>query len=229
MSSKFSNKFLIPENFPKILHDFIREIIRYHPKDILDFSIQYFYYQEKILPLNYIDGGSNSIPKITIKKSQNERAESNYSDGKTNFSTINKFYKNQENDDEKKFSQNITPLNFSEINNKKIDEDEEGEKKATDRKIENKSHTTFSEISGSDFEKKEVRNFADELFSECKKDAIEKLENNLNVENKNSGDKRSTFSGISCTESQKQGIRDFFEEVVKDSMLDAKEKLKNKL
>ena len=99
MSSKFSNKFLIPENFPKILHDFIREIIRYHPKDILDFSIQYFYYQEKILPLNYIDGGSNSIPKITIKKSQNERAESNYSDGKTNFSTINKFYKNQENDD----------------------------------------------------------------------------------------------------------------------------------
>ena len=55
------------------------------------------------------------------------------------------------------------------------------------------------------------------------------MENNLNVENKNSGDKRSTFSGISCTESQKQGIRDFFEEVVKDSMLDAKEKLKNKL
>ena len=54
MTSRFSNKFPIPEEFPEILHDFTREIIRYRPKDILDFSIQYFYYQEKLLPLNYI-------------------------------------------------------------------------------------------------------------------------------------------------------------------------------
>ena len=64
MTSKFSNKYLIPEEFPNILHDYAREVVRYMPKDILDFSIQYFYYLEKGLKLNYIEGGSKDIPKI---------------------------------------------------------------------------------------------------------------------------------------------------------------------
>ena len=226
MTSRFSNKFPIPEEFPEILHDFTREIIRYRPKDILDFSIQYFYYQEKLLPLNYIEGGSSSIPKIIVPKLKSERAESQYSDGGTNVSTNNRFYKNQDNDSDKALSQNINSLNINEIKQKKIDEDEEGEKKSTDR---NKSHTTFSGVSGNDSEKKEVRNFANDLISECKKDAIENKDNNLNNENKNTeGEKRSTFSGVSCTDSQKKGVRDFYDEVAKESMKEAKEKIENK-
>ena len=54
MSSKFSNKYPIPEKFPEILHDFSREVLRYMPKDILDFAIQYFYSLEINSPLNYI-------------------------------------------------------------------------------------------------------------------------------------------------------------------------------
>ena len=63
MSSKFSNKYPIPEKFPEILHDFSREVLRYMPKDILDFSVQYFYSLETGTPLNYIEGASKDIPK----------------------------------------------------------------------------------------------------------------------------------------------------------------------
>ena len=228
MASKFSNKFLIPENFPKILHDFTREVVRYQPKDILDFSIQYFYCQEKLLPLNYIEGASSSIKKIEVPKQKHERAESQYSDGATSISTNYRFNKNQDNESEKAFTQNINTLNINEIDKKKIDEDEEGEKKSTDR---NKSHTTFSGISGDNFEKKEVRDFANDLFSQCKKDAIKNKENYLDTRNKNNEKetkKGTTFSGMSCTDSQKQEVRDFYGEVIADSMAEAKEKIQKK-
>ena len=72
MSSKFSNKYPIPEKFPEILHDFSREVLRYMPKDILDFAVQYFYSLETGNPLNYIHGASKSIPRVidttTIEK-----------------------------------------------------------------------------------------------------------------------------------------------------------------
>ncbi len=42
-----SNKYPIPEEFPNILHDYIREVLRNQPKDILDFSVSYFTNKEK--------------------------------------------------------------------------------------------------------------------------------------------------------------------------------------
>ena len=61
MTSKHSNQFPIPEGFPEILHDFAKEVVRYKPEDILDFSIQYFYSLENAIPLNFIPGNSSNI------------------------------------------------------------------------------------------------------------------------------------------------------------------------
>lgn len=36
------NKYPIPEKFPEILHDYIKEVIRFQPSDIIDFSVEYF-------------------------------------------------------------------------------------------------------------------------------------------------------------------------------------------
>ena len=53
MTSKLLNKFPIPENFPDILHDFAKEVVREQPKDILDFAVEYFKALESGTPLDY--------------------------------------------------------------------------------------------------------------------------------------------------------------------------------
>ena len=73
MSSKYSNKYPIPEKFPEILHDFSREVLRYMPKDILDFAVQYFYSLETSTPLNFIEGASKDIPKAVEEKVPSEK------------------------------------------------------------------------------------------------------------------------------------------------------------
>lgn len=217
MSSKFSNKFLIPVNFPKILHDFIRETIRYQPKDIIDFSIQYFYYQEKLLPLKYVEGDSNNIIKesASIKKETHDRMKSNeYSDKSSNFTTNNQFYnKNQ-----------INPLDVSKID-KQIEEidDEQGKSSDRHRSQNNKSHTTFSGISAEEFEKKDTRRFVNNIFMESKNNLLNNNNNKNSNENLNS-----TFSGISATDSEKNEVRKYVDRVFSDSILNVKEMMENK-
>ena len=63
MTSRNSNLFPIPEGFQEILHDYAKEVVRYKPEDILDFSIQYFYSLENEIPLNFIPGNSSNINK----------------------------------------------------------------------------------------------------------------------------------------------------------------------
>ncbi len=78
MTSRLSNKFPIPEGFPEILHDFAKEVVRYHPSDIFDFAIQYFNSIEIERPLNYIPGGSANIERReeTIKEEKNKEENS---------------------------------------------------------------------------------------------------------------------------------------------------------
>ena len=121
MTSKFSNKYLIPEKFPKILHDYAREVVRYMPEDIFDFSIQYFYSLEKGLKLNYIQGGSKDIPKIYENNKLNANSDLNISVS-TNPNTQNMFYNNnatkENNNKEKK--EILTPINSDESRNSKL-------------------------------------------------------------------------------------------------------------
>ena len=108
MSSKFSNKYPIPEKFPEILHDFSREVLRYMPKDILDFAIQYFYSLETSSALNYIEGASKTIPrakeplsferKEQLKENRKEMSTPSIT---TNQNTQNLFFKQGEQSDKK--------------------------------------------------------------------------------------------------------------------------------
>ena len=54
MSSKFSNKYFIQEEFQKILNNFTKAIIFYKPKDIIDFAVNYFISLERKVPLDQI-------------------------------------------------------------------------------------------------------------------------------------------------------------------------------
>ena len=152
MSSKFSNKFPIPEKFPEILHDYAREVVRYMPKDILDFSIQYFYSLEQKITFNYIEGGCESIPKSAL-----------YTPALSTRNT------------QIIFNQNKTSIkNNEEKGLLKIDiqKDKEENKKEIDKY--NKSGSTFSDVSGGSEVKNGVRNFVRELMMESKNYVMQK-------------------------------------------------------
>ena len=126
MSSKFSNKYPIPEKFPEILHDFSREVLRYMPRDILDFAIQYFYSLETGSPLNYIEGASKRIPRViettTIERKQqlkDKRQDVSTPSLATNQNTQNIFFKQGEQskkEDEKEELKELKETKSSKMN-----------------------------------------------------------------------------------------------------------------
>jgi len=48
MASKYLQKFPVPADFPDILSDFTREILRLQPRDIIAFAVKYFQALEKV-------------------------------------------------------------------------------------------------------------------------------------------------------------------------------------
>ena len=42
MASKYLQKYPVPEDFPDLLHDFAREVLRDQPEDINHFGAEYF-------------------------------------------------------------------------------------------------------------------------------------------------------------------------------------------
>ena len=110
MTSRFSNKFPIPEGFPEILHDFAKEVVRYHPNDIFDFAIQYFNSIEIERPLNYIPGGSANIERReeTIKeekKKEEIKKEEILNEEKSNEEILNEDNFNEENNKEENINE----------------------------------------------------------------------------------------------------------------------------
>ncbi len=172
MSSKFSNKYPIPEKFPEILHDYAREVVRYMPKDILDFSIQYFYSLEQNIPFKYLEGGTKDLPKFRETTPSLS----------TNQNTQNIFYKENENPI-KKIEQDLQRM--KEIKEIKTPENSNTPRNLEDSKHEynldlnngedknNKTGNTFDNISGSSSVKNGVRNFVLDAFSESKKYVIQ--------------------------------------------------------
>ena len=134
MSSKFSNKFPIPEKFPEILHDYAREVVRYMPKDILDFSIQYFYSLDQNIPLNYMEGASKDLPKLSYALEQKEKSKENRETLSTpslatNNNTQNMFYK-QTDVSAKKIENEIKEIketNSSRVNSPRLTEESKRE------------------------------------------------------------------------------------------------------
>ena len=91
MSSRQSNQFPIPETFPEILHNFAKEIVRYQPNDIYDFSIQYFHCLENEIPLNYTPGASSNI-----QHQEDKNKESIIEDNNTNKNNNNNSINNED-------------------------------------------------------------------------------------------------------------------------------------
>ena len=209
MTSKLSNKYLIPEQFPKILHDYAREVIRYMPEDIFDFSIQYFYSLEKGLKLNYIQGGSKDIPKISENNKLNANSDLNISVS-TNPNTQNMFYNNnatkENNNKEKK--EILTPINSDESRNSKLS-----------------SVTNGSGIVS--LSKNFVNKICEQsqrLVRELKKNELYNAENDNNKLNR-TGD---SFSNISGDDNDKTGVRNFVGNVIGDALKTALETLEKK-
>ena len=121
MSSRFSNKYPIPEKFPEILHDFSREVLRYMPKDILDFSVQYFYSLEIGSPLNYIEGGSKNIPKsLDLEKKDLKCQDISTPSVTTNQNTQNLFFKQGEQSEKRKEKERDEIKELKETNSSKM-------------------------------------------------------------------------------------------------------------
>lgn len=193
MSSKFSNKFPIPEQFPLILHDFIKEVIRNKPQDILDFSIHYFTNLEKKYNFNLGNGFDVKIENESIDREETKANNINNTNEINNFEITeltNLQEKKKEIENQKEIIGNNKIDNNIENNNNNLEIEEEKEvcplttemamiinereemkkkKEAKDEEIkqnENKSRTpsNYSVISGTSSQKKEVNNFVDDLF-----------------------------------------------------------------
>lgn len=59
MASKYIQKFPIPQDFPNILHDLAKEVLRYQPEDIIEFSALYFKCLQEGKELDYNKKGQN--------------------------------------------------------------------------------------------------------------------------------------------------------------------------
>ena len=152
MSSKFSNKYFIQEEFQKILNNFTRAIIFYKPKDIIDFAVNYFISLEKKVPLDQIleQQKLKNIQKTdsTLNNEKNLSGEEKVDLDETN---------NNDNleESENEYSGVKIPmtdelksfLQIKGINTNKIQDKEETDHSATDS------------------DRKHVKNFIDDLFN----------------------------------------------------------------
>ena len=48
MASKYLQKYPVPNDFPQVLHDFAREVLRDQPKNIYDYGYEYFKAMEEV-------------------------------------------------------------------------------------------------------------------------------------------------------------------------------------
>jgi hypothetical protein len=189
--SKYPNKYEIPEQFPEILSNFTREIVRNQPKDILDFAIKYFYnLEKKTVPYSSINSNKYSTINSEININQTEIVSSNNEQSDIDIIRDNNNNKenriiqsdnlkssidNNENNESEEYENNfindsrenelIVPIskNLEELIKKKEKEAEEKEEEE-ENKEKDENFSESSEISGNDSQKKEVKDFISCLF-----------------------------------------------------------------
>ena len=154
MSSKYSNKHNIPKEFQQILNNFTKTIIRYKPKDIIDFAIYYFISLEKEIPLDRILDKSKYVNVQKKEASINNEQK----------------FENKENThfDESNSKGNLEDTDDFE-SNKRIPITRDLEEIIKIQEIENKKSIKKdigSEIVATNAEKEKVKDFISELFIE---------------------------------------------------------------
>ena len=193
MSSKFSNKYPIPEKFPQILHDYAKEVVRCQPKDIIDFSFQYFFNLENRITSSFTPLATQRNTSLNSEQNiiQTESMPINTEQSEINVIIDSKDDKIINNDNSKNITQNyerndedennsennqliepeaVVPLSkdFEELIKNK-EEKEKGKKikekeEEEKEKNEEKTPSMYSGISGNDPEKQGVKDFVSDLF-----------------------------------------------------------------
>jgi len=152
MSSKFSNKYFIQEEFQKILNNFTKAIIFYKPKDIIDFAVNYFISLERKVPLDQILE-QQKLKNIQKTDSTLNNEKNLSSEEKVNLDEA--YNKDNLEESENEYSEVKIPmtdefksfLQIKGINTDKIQDKEETDNSATDS------------------DRKHVKNFIDDLFN----------------------------------------------------------------
>ncbi len=121
MASKYIQKFPIPNNFPEILHDLTKEILRNQPEDVIEFSALYFKCLQEGTLLDYHKRGQNipcdfkvDVPKITKKE---EREYKNNKENEVHKQAVEKSSKLSERPTFKKIEETDEQLQNDDNNN----------------------------------------------------------------------------------------------------------------
>ena len=215
MTSKYSNKYPIPKDFPQILHDFAKEVVKKRPKDILDFSIQYFYSLEKSQSLkskiNDINNLKKDIKDSNVLTNKEEIKDINQPSVLKDGSGIDLMRKNNVNDIPKENEKIYNEYTIEKQNSKKQNELKDNNNLLKGESEFENDENTFSNISGTTNDKIGVRNFYGNIIDEIYK-SFEKDED--------------TFSDISGTTNDKKGVRHFYgniiDEIYKSELKQAK-------
>ena len=152
MSSKFSNKYFIQEEFQKILNNFTKAIIFYKPKDIIDFAVNYFISLERKIPLEQI---LEQQKLKNIQKTDSTLNNEKILSGEEKVNLEEAYNKDNLEESENEYSEVKIPmtdelksfLQIKGINTDKIQDKEETDNSATDS------------------DRKHVKNFIDDLFN----------------------------------------------------------------
>lgn len=119
MASKYIQKFEIPNDLPKILHDLTKEVLRYQPDDIIEFCALYFKCFQEGKELDYTKKGinipcdfENVVPGVNNDNQRiqpEERSQENLSNvvNHNRNSESNKVISNIEKKNSKKGSQSV--------------------------------------------------------------------------------------------------------------------------
>ena len=200
MTSKLLNKFPIPENFPDILHDFAKEVVREQPKDILDFAVEYFKALESGTPLDY----GHKHEKLNSCDT-NELATNPAT--KTNFDI-----KREEKPKE-------------EIDNNSIEEKEGQQSNQSESSSSNKSEESQSVSQKNDNEEQKekepsvhderVKDFISDIFKESM-NVVSRSQNRLLYSNGNP-EELATVDNNPLIKSEEQQAKDFIEDVMRSS------------
>ena len=189
MLYNFPNKYPIPEKFPQILHDYVKEVMRNQPKDILDFSIKYFYSIENKMLRNQ---SSLTNKRSTINTELNINLDETNQDANAQSNTIqfkDNIYSSRINEMEKeesKINNSNGSVGDNDDNNenlimepelivpiskemeeliKKREEEEEKEQNNTSR-YEKRPPSVISGISDNNSQKQDVKDFVSDLFND---------------------------------------------------------------
>src|SRR5690349_1421705 len=87
MASKYIQQFPVPENFPQLLNDLVKEIIRNQPAEIIEFSAMYFKCMQEGKVLDYPKKGKNipcdfktSVPVVrnTVENDSSDKSKQQF-------------------------------------------------------------------------------------------------------------------------------------------------------